>query len=454
MLYLEEWGIKMTEYYKQSKILDKKNDINLDVKTIQMKSDNITNIIQKGKMRSSTLKNMDTMALQRKIGNKAVSQLFKNNEGNQKKTLQRKSNNTGLPDNLKAGVESLSGISMDDVKVHYNSDKPIQLGALAYTKGTDIHIAPGREKYLPHETWHVVQQAQGRVRATTQMKGVAMNDNMLLEKEADEMGKIISKKKSPIDYHINSQSKEISKKTKTNILQYTIVPRRVRMNARSGRHARRMWRLSKSDRNYGTIKLKRIGRKSKGAPFRIIYITTMSWKMGKKAHKFSWEDRKTKAGKFRKRGHTEAFLYNIVMHGAKYKGKKIDMGKYEVVRLFSTNSLCDGTKAKGNEDCEHAIRPKFEKLNRNMEICYNKDYQDGKKHKDEWGPTMSRRETQRDIGALKKAGSKKAGSKKELHEKSEDESEDESKKDVKAMYFLPGNVDDPNLSMDLEDLPK
>jgi hypothetical protein len=38
-----------------------------------------------------------------------------------------KPNTTGLPDNLKSGIESLSGMSMDSVKVHYNSDKPVQL---------------------------------------------------------------------------------------------------------------------------------------------------------------------------------------------------------------------------------------------------------------------------------------------------------------------------------------
>ncbi|MBL7726280.1 MAG: hypothetical protein JNM68_01270, partial [Dinghuibacter sp.] len=36
-------------------------------------------------------------------------------------TVQRKVNNTGLPDQLKTGVEHLSGISMNDVRVHYNS---------------------------------------------------------------------------------------------------------------------------------------------------------------------------------------------------------------------------------------------------------------------------------------------------------------------------------------------
>ena len=46
-----------------------------------------------------------------------------------------KPNNTGLPNQLKAGIESLSGMSMDHVKVHYNSDKPAQLNAHAYAQG-------------------------------------------------------------------------------------------------------------------------------------------------------------------------------------------------------------------------------------------------------------------------------------------------------------------------------
>lgn len=100
-----------------------------------------------------------------------------------------KPNNTGLPDNLKSGIESLSGMSMDSVKVHYNSPQPAQLNALAYAQGTDIHVAPGQEQHLPHEAWHVVQQAQGRVKPTMQMKeGVPVNDDKSLEHEADVMG--------------------------------------------------------------------------------------------------------------------------------------------------------------------------------------------------------------------------------------------------------------------------
>ena len=79
-------------------------------------------------------------------------------------------NSSGLPDQLKRGIESLSGIEMNDVKVHYNSDKPAQLQAHAYAQGQEIHLAPGQEKHLPHEAWHVVQQKQGRVKPTLQMK--------------------------------------------------------------------------------------------------------------------------------------------------------------------------------------------------------------------------------------------------------------------------------------------
>lgn len=102
-------------------------------------------------------------------------------------------NDTGLPAQLKAGIESLSGISMDGVKVHYNSPHPAQLNALAYAQGSDIHLSPGQKAHLPHEAWHVVQQAQGRVAPTRQMKdAVSINDDAALEHEADAMGALAS----------------------------------------------------------------------------------------------------------------------------------------------------------------------------------------------------------------------------------------------------------------------
>lgn len=100
----------------------------------------------------------------------------------------QKKNETGMPDNLKAGIEDLSGFSMDDVRVHYNSDKPATVQALAYTQGTDIHVAPSQEQHLPHEAWHVAQQMAGRVEPTTEVGGLPVNDNVDLEHEADVMG--------------------------------------------------------------------------------------------------------------------------------------------------------------------------------------------------------------------------------------------------------------------------
>lgn len=97
-------------------------------------------------------------------------------------------NRAGLPAALKAGLEALSGCSMDQVRVHYNSARPAQLNAVAYAQGSDIHLATGQERHLAHEAWHVVQQAQGRVRPTLQASGVAINDDGALEQEATAMG--------------------------------------------------------------------------------------------------------------------------------------------------------------------------------------------------------------------------------------------------------------------------
>ncbi len=102
--------------------------------------------------------------------------------------VQRKENKTGLPGDLKAGIESASGMPMDDVKVHYNSPRPARLQALAYTQGGEIHVGPGQERHLAHEAWHVVQQRQGRVKPNVRLGDVGLNHDPTLEREADVMG--------------------------------------------------------------------------------------------------------------------------------------------------------------------------------------------------------------------------------------------------------------------------
>lgn len=97
-------------------------------------------------------------------------------------------NHSALPSLLKANMEKLSGLSLAHVRVHRNSSKPAQLNAHAYAQGSEIHLASGQEKHLPHEAWHVVQQAQGRVRPTRRIHHTAVNDDLSLEREADRMG--------------------------------------------------------------------------------------------------------------------------------------------------------------------------------------------------------------------------------------------------------------------------
>ncbi|GHU46403.1 hypothetical protein FACS1894120_3160 [Clostridia bacterium] len=74
------------------------------------------------------------------------------------------------------------------VNVHYNSGEPQKYGALAFTRGSDVHIATGQERHLEHELGHVVQQRRGSVPVTAQVNGASLNDSPALESEADRLG--------------------------------------------------------------------------------------------------------------------------------------------------------------------------------------------------------------------------------------------------------------------------
>src|SRR5262245_50888275 len=67
--------------------------------------------------------------LQGKVGAGAVAQAQADSSANR----------TGMPDGLKAGIESLSGMDMSDVRVNFNSARPARIAALAYAQGNDIH---------------------------------------------------------------------------------------------------------------------------------------------------------------------------------------------------------------------------------------------------------------------------------------------------------------------------
>ncbi len=100
-----------------------------------------------------------------------------------------------LPDPVRTKMEGSFGADFSAVRVHQGGEAAA-LHADAYAEGTDLHFAPGRydphsesgQALLGHELGHVVQQAEGRVAATRQMHGAAVNDDPALEREADVWG--------------------------------------------------------------------------------------------------------------------------------------------------------------------------------------------------------------------------------------------------------------------------
>lgn len=111
-------------------------------------------------------------------------------------TQKQEENHTGIPNDVKQRMETSFGTDFSSVRVHSDSSKAPEVGALAFTQGTDIHFAPGQfkpetssgQQLLGHELAHVVQQSEGRVQPTTEIAGMSVNDDVSLEHEADVLG--------------------------------------------------------------------------------------------------------------------------------------------------------------------------------------------------------------------------------------------------------------------------
>lgn len=110
-------------------------------------------------------------------------------------TVQLKENDNKMPGHVQSKMEKSIGADFSDVNIHVGSEAS-NVGALAYAQGSDIHFAPGQydpestsgQALLGHELTHVQQQRQGRVKPTMQAKGIAVNDDAGLEREADIKG--------------------------------------------------------------------------------------------------------------------------------------------------------------------------------------------------------------------------------------------------------------------------
>ena len=101
----------------------------------------------------------------------------------------------GLPSAVQSKMEDAFDFNFGGVRVHEGGQAK-EMGALAYTQGADVHFAPGQydpgsshgQQLIGHELAHVVQQSEGRVAATTQLKGADLNEDSVLEREADDWG--------------------------------------------------------------------------------------------------------------------------------------------------------------------------------------------------------------------------------------------------------------------------
>ncbi len=133
-----------------------------------------------------------------------------------------------MPEKIQAKMEHSFGSDFSNVNIHANSQMSTDIGALAYTQGSDIHFAPGQydptstkgQELLGHELTHVVQQRQGRVQPTLQAKGVSINDEPSLEKEADVMGMKAAQMKASDSHNYSAKEQTLEN---SNIQQKSVV---------------------------------------------------------------------------------------------------------------------------------------------------------------------------------------------------------------------------------------
>ncbi|MFN8395193.1 MAG: DUF4157 domain-containing protein [Bacteroidia bacterium] len=105
------------------------------------------------------------------------------------KPVQKKNFNhtNGIPDSVAAQMQTVFSIDVSSVNIVQNSSAATSAGALAFAAGNTIHFAPGQfspttpqgQQLLGHELAHIVQQQQGRVTASGEMNGMAINADLL-----------------------------------------------------------------------------------------------------------------------------------------------------------------------------------------------------------------------------------------------------------------------------------
>jgi len=67
-----------------------------------------------------------------------------NEDTQSKNNLSNSSSSTQIPEDVKSKMENSFRTDFSDVNIHKDSEQATNLGALAYTQGSDVHFAPGQ----------------------------------------------------------------------------------------------------------------------------------------------------------------------------------------------------------------------------------------------------------------------------------------------------------------------
>lgn len=142
-----------------------------------------------------------------------------------------------MPQGVQAKMEQNLSADFSDVSIHQNSSKATSLGAYAYTQGNDVHFAPGQfdpmsskgQELIGHELAHVMQQRDGKVKPTTQAKGLPVNDDEGLETEADQLGAKAAQ--TPFSNVVSQQAPTAQMKTAGTVQMWNPFKKKKKANA-------------------------------------------------------------------------------------------------------------------------------------------------------------------------------------------------------------------------------
>ncbi len=173
-----------------------------------------------------------------------------------------------LPSELRSQMESSLGANFGDVKINANSNKASEMGALAYAQGNEVHFAPGQfnpatqagQELIGHELAHVVQQREGRVQATGQEGGMAVNTDHRLEAEADQLGAKAAAQMKSAD---SGQQAEVGSFGGGSIMQKAEDPTKPQFEAYKGASVNQPGRVSAPAAQYQTAKSTGVNVRSK-----------------------------------------------------------------------------------------------------------------------------------------------------------------------------------------------